>query len=80
MSDKFDVIIGVDVGLMGGISILIEDDVPIVCKMPLQKIVVNKKQKNTYDMISIVNIFKEYKNKKGLFVIEKQGVRMGKVL
>jgi len=71
------VIIGIDVGLSGGITILDGDQVPIIYKMPLEKIVVNKKKKNTYDMLSIVDICKKYKNRKVLFCIEKQGVRPG---
>lgn len=71
------VIVGIDVGLSGGITILDGDKAPIIYKMPLEKIIVNKKNKNTYDMLSIVDICKKYKNRKVLFCIEKQGVRPG---
>ena len=72
MANKFDIIIGIDPGLSGGISIVEEDNTPVVCGIPLRKIIVNKKNKNTLDMISIVSIFEKYKNKKVLFYIEKQ--------
>lgn len=72
---KYQTIMGIDVGLSGGISILDGRKAPIIQKMPVKKIVVNKKPKNTYDMTKIVGIFKEYKDKKVLFCIEKQGVR-----
>jgi hypothetical protein len=71
------IIIGIDPGLKGGITILEGDKEPLIYKIPLQKIVVNKKKKNTYDMISIVDIFKRYKSKKVLFYIEQQSVRRG---
>jgi len=70
-------IIGIDVGLSGGITIIEEGKTPIIHKMPLKKIIVNKKNKNTYDMNSIVDIFKEHQGKKVLYCVEKQGVRPG---
>ncbi len=74
----YNLVIGIDCGLIGGISILRDKyKTPIVCKMPIKPIIVNKKKKNTYDMIEIVNIFSFYKDKKVLFCIEKQGVRQG---
>jgi len=71
------VIIGIDCGLSGGITILCEKSLPIVYKMPVKKAVINKKNKNIYDIESILGIFKEYADKNVLFMIEKQGVRMG---
>jgi len=67
----------IDPGLSGAISILEGDKEPLIYRIPLKKIIVNKKNKNTYDMMKIIDIFKEYKNKKILFVIEKQNVRQG---
>lgn len=72
-----NLIIGIDVGLMGGISIIEGEKKPLVYRIPVKKIVVNKKNKNTYDMIKIVDIFKKYKEKKVMFYIERQGVRPG---
>ena len=70
------VIIGIDVGLTGGISISENrKDLPIVLKIPLIQIIVNKKNKKVYDMISIVKILEKYKERNVLFFIEKQGVR-----
>ncbi len=71
------IIFSIDPGLSGGISILEGDKEPLIYRIPLKKIIVNKKNKNTYDMMKIIDIFKEYKNKKILFVIEKQNVRQG---
>jgi hypothetical protein len=73
----YDVVVGIDPGLSGGITVLDSDKDIEIFKMPLKKIVVNKKNKNTYNMIDILDIFKEYKNKKVLFYIEKQSVRQG---
>ena len=72
-----NVIIGIDVGLTGGISILIGNKTPVVYRIPVKKIVVNKKNKNTYDMPSIVNILKKYKDDSVIFCIERQSVRPG---
>ena len=74
---KYYMLAAIDPGLAGGISILEGDKEPLIYRIPLKKIIVNKKNKNTYDMVKIIDIFKEYKNKKILFVIEKQNVRQG---
>jgi len=66
------VIISIDPGLKGGISVLDGDKVPTVYKMPVKPVIVNKKKKNTYDMVEIVKIFSSHKDKKVLFFIEKQ--------
>ncbi|HUS48611.1 MAG TPA: hypothetical protein VMZ91_00460 [Candidatus Paceibacterota bacterium] len=71
------VVIAIDPGLTGGISVLDKNKEMIVCKMPVKPIVVNKKKKNTYDMVEIIKLFSSYKDKKVLFFIEKQGVRRG---
>lgn len=71
------IIIGVDPGLKGGISILDGKKAPLVYRPPVKKIIVNKKNKNTYDMIKIVDIFKQYRDQEVLFYIEKQSVRRG---
>jgi len=74
----YNLIMGIDCGLTGGISILKDKyKTPTVYKMPIKPVVVNKKKKNTYDITEIVNIFFSYKDKKVLFCIEKQGVRQG---
>lgn len=71
------IIIGIDVGLTGGLTIIDGSKTPSVHPMPLKKIVVNKKDKRVYDMVAIVAIFKKYVGKDVVFVIEKQGVRQG---
>jgi len=75
--DKHKVIIGVDPGLTGSISILIGDNLPLIYKIPVIPIIVNKKKKNTYDMKEIVKIFSLYRGKDVMFNIEIQGVRYG---
>ena len=77
MVNQYNIIIGIDPGLTGGISVLDGDEEPMVYKMPVKPIIVNKKKKNAYDMIEIIKLFSLYKNKKVLFFIEKQGVRQG---
>ena len=72
MPKKFDVAIGIDPGFQGGISILEGNKIPLVYKMPIKSVVVNKKKKNTYDMEEIVKLFFSYKDKEVLFYIEKQ--------
>ena len=64
-------IISVDPGLAGGISLLEENKEPIVYKIPVKKTIVNKKNKNIYDIVKIIDIFNKYKNKEVLFIIEK---------
>jgi len=68
-------IMAIDPGLTGGISILDNNKTPVVYKIPVKSIIVNKKKKNTYDMIEIIKLFSPYKNKKVSFFIEKQNVR-----
>jgi hypothetical protein len=70
------IIISVDPGLKGAITIL-EGKLPKIYKIPTRKIIVNKKNRNTYDLDAIVDILKSYSKKKVLFVAEIQGVRKG---
>ncbi len=74
---SFKIVASVDPGLSGGISILENNEHPLVYKIPVKKTIVNKKNKNIYDIIKIIDIFKKYRNKEVLFVIEKQSVRPG---
>ena len=69
--------ISIDPGISGAASILEGDKEPLIYRFPLKKAIINKKNKNIYDMIKIRDIFKEYKDKNILFVIEKQNVRQG---
>ncbi len=70
-------IISLDPGLTGGLSILEDNKEPLVYKIPVKKTIVNKKNKNIYDIMKIIDIFNKYRNKEVLFVIEKQNVRRG---
>lgn len=71
MANKFDVVIGIDPGVVGGISIVYKNGVIDINKMPVQSIVVNKKNKKVYDLEKIVGIFKSLVGKKVLFLQEK---------
>lgn|GEM_PF-3240151 len=67
--NKFEIIIGIDVGLSGGISVLESDSISAQ-KIPVKSVVVNKKKKNVYDTEKIVEILAKYKDKKVLFIQE----------
>ena len=67
---KYNVIIAVDPGLTGGISIIEGKKTPAVHKIPVSKIVVNKKKKNIYDLDAISEILQPYSGKNVLFVQE----------
>jgi uncharacterized protein (DUF433 family) len=68
---KYNVIIAVDPGLTGGISIIEGKKTPVVHKIPVEQIIVNKKKKNIYDLDGISEILEPYSNKNVLFVQEK---------
>jgi len=71
VANKFEVIIGVDPGVVGGISIIYKNGVIDINRIPVKKVVVNKKNKKTYDLVGISEIFEPFINKKVLFVQEK---------
>jgi len=74
---NYDTVCSVDPGLTGGISFLKKDEEPIVFRMPVKKIIKNKKKKNVYDLKEIVKIIKNNKKGRTIFIVEKQGVRPG---
>ena len=71
MSKQFNIFIGIDIGVSGGIAIIDNNKSPVVYKMPTEQIIVNKKKKKVYNIIEIVKILKPYKNKKTILVQEK---------
>jgi hypothetical protein len=69
-------IISTDPGLKGAFTIL-EKKSPKIYKIPTKKIIVNKKNRNTYDLEAIVEILKPYVDKNVVFIAEVQSVRQG---
>lgn len=65
----YETIIAIDVGIQGGMAILQSDSITAQ-KIPVKKVVVNKKKKNVYDIEKIVEILSKYKDKKVLFIQE----------
>lgn len=76
MVAKFNVYIGLDPGLLGGISIL-DGKKTEIYEIPLLEKVVNSKKKRFYDLSGIVDILKQYKNKDVLFVQEAVAAMRG---
>lgn len=68
--EKYNVIISVDPGLTGGIAIIEGKNDPVVHKIPVEQIVVNKKNKKIYDLDGISEILEPYSGKNVLFVQE----------
>ncbi len=71
MASKYDIIIGIDPGITGGISILFKNGQVNVYPMPVKKKIINKKNKRVYDIKKIVDIISPFTSKKVLFVQEK---------
>lgn len=76
MKDLFDVFIGLDPGVVGGISIICNDKV-VIERLPVKSIVVNHKKKKTYDLDEFYNILSKFAGKKVLFIQEKVASRPG---
>lgn len=72
---KYKVVIGLDPGLTGGLTILDGKKQPQIYEMPLESIVVNKTKKNIYDLDAISAILEPYRGKNVLFVQEKVTAR-----
>ena len=68
------IIIAVDCGLNGAISILEGDNIEVHLNCTkIEKR--NKKDKKVYDFDKILELLKKYSNKEVLFIVERQGVR-----
>lgn len=74
---SYDVFIGIDPGLQGGITIFEGRKYPKVYRMPVQTEVVRKKKKNSYNLFDLTDIFKPYVGKKVIVFLEKQNPRPG---
>ena len=74
---KYSIVVGLDPGIYGGLCILEKNKEPLVYKIPLKDIIINKKKKKEYDLIEIVKILKPYMNKNVLFIQERVGVHSG---
>lgn len=73
---NYKYIIGCDPGLKGGLSILDNTKKEIVVKrIPTKKVVVNKKDKEEYDLKEIVDLLKPYSSEKTFFLLERVSVR-----
>ena len=73
MMSKFSIFAGIDPGLSGGLTIIDGKKQPQVYKIPLLKIIVNKKPKNIYDVVAIAKILRPYQDKNVLFIQEFVG-------
>lgn len=72
MSNNYDIIIGVDPGVKGGISILhISNGKVSPTRIPVIQVEINRKKKKVYDVEEIVKLFKQFTDKKVLFIQEK---------
>tara|TARA_Y100000310_G_scaffold342972_1_gene448539 strand:- start:1446 stop:2045 length:600 start_codon:yes stop_codon:yes gene_type:complete len=78
MSDKkYNIWIGIDVGLQGGITIFDGKKQPKVYRMPVESVVVRKKKKNRYNLHELTKLLKPYVGKDVLVYLEKQNPRPG---
>lgn len=77
MANQFDVIVGIDPGVSGGISIVYKNGVIDVNRIPVRKITVNKKDKKVYDLSEIRKILEPHQNKKVLFIQERVSAMPG---
>jgi hypothetical protein len=71
------IIIGCDPGVTGAISILKGSKIPLIYKIPVKKVVVNKKTKNIYDEDAIVVLLEPYIGKDVFFIQELVGSMPG---
>jgi len=74
---KYEVVISCDPGVTGAITILDGGKQPEIHKMPLTKIIVNKKEKKVYDLDAIEAILEPYRGKDVLYVQEKVSAMPG---
>jgi hypothetical protein len=73
---NYSVSIGLDPGIKGGISI-IEGRKVSVFPIPVETIIVNKKNKKIYDLVEITKILRPYYGRNVFFVQEKVSSRQG---
>jgi len=73
----YDVVIGVDPGNSGGITIIENGGKISVFQMPIKTVKKVKKLKKEYDLQSIVALLKPFSGKNVLFVLERVATRPG---
>ena len=69
--NKFDAVVGLDPGVVGGISIIYKNGKVNVHRIPVENTVVNKKNKKIYDVGEIVDLLKPLSYRDVLFVQER---------
>jgi len=79
-----NIIISVDVGFTGGITVFNSKKLPIIHRTPVKQVKKSGKKtkkgkntKNAYDMKILLEILKPYSDKKVIFGVEKQSSRHG---
>ena len=60
----YDLIISNDPGATGGITVLFKNGEIEVYKIPVKSVIINKKNKNIYDIDEIFNLLSRFKDKK----------------
>ena len=71
MANQYDVVVGLDPGVTGGITFLYKNGKVDINRIPVKTIVVSKSKRKTYDLKGIVDLLKPLEDKKVLFVQEK---------
>jgi hypothetical protein len=71
MANKFDMVVGLDPGVTGGITIVYKNGKVNIHRIPVEKVVVNKKTKKKYDLPGVVALMAPLYGNKVLFVQER---------
>ena len=71
MANKFDMVVGLDPGVTGRITIVYKNGKVSIYRIPVETVVVNKKTKKKYDLKGVVALLKPLDGKKVLFVQER---------
>jgi predicted RNase H-like nuclease (RuvC/YqgF family) len=71
MANQYDMVVGLDPGVTGGITIVYKNGKVNIHRIPVKKVVVNKKTKKKYDLKEVVAILKHLDGKGVLFVQER---------
>jgi predicted RNase H-like nuclease (RuvC/YqgF family) len=71
MANKFDMVVGLDPGVTGGITVVYKNGKVNIHRIPVETVVVNKKTKKKYDLKSVVDLLEPLRGKKVLFVQER---------
>ena len=71
MANSFDIVIGLDPGVTGGITVVYKNGKVKIYRIPVETVTVNKKTKKKYDLKGIVALLKPMVGKRVLFIQEK---------